>query len=104
MDVPQESVRYKSDLLFGSENDPVSVSLAFLGSGFFSGKRKPYHRQGEITDNKYQADRMSADEPNSKQNHSKTSYQSYKPEFPRRAWELESKHKTLLNVDVQSRR
>ncbi|WP_298941379.1 hypothetical protein [uncultured Psychromonas sp.] len=104
MNVPQESVSDKSDLLFGSENDPVSVYLAFLGSGFFSSKRKRCRRQGEITDNKYQADRMSADEPNSKQNHSKTPYQSYKPEFPRRAWELEYKHKTLLNVDGQSRR
>ncbi|WP_298943988.1 hypothetical protein [uncultured Psychromonas sp.] len=66
MDVPQELVRYKSDLLFGSENDPMSVSLAFLGTGFFSGKRKTCRRQGEITDDKYQADRISADESNLK--------------------------------------
>ena len=66
MDVPQELVRYKSDLLFGSENDPMSVSLAFLGSGFFSSKIRTCRRQGEITDNKYQADRISADESNLK--------------------------------------
>ena len=36
MDVPQEPVRYKSHLLFGVENDPVSVSLPT----FFSDKRK----------------------------------------------------------------
>jgi len=66
-DVPQEPVRYKSHLLFGLENDPVSVSLP----PFFSDKRKACRRQGEITDNKYQANRMSADEPDSKQTHPK---------------------------------
>ncbi|WP_220485855.1 hypothetical protein, partial [Psychromonas sp. SR45-3] len=45
-------------------NDPVSVSLP----PFFSDKRKACRRQGEITDNKYQADRMSADEPQLKAN------------------------------------
>jgi len=32
MDVPQEPVRYKSNLLFGAENDPVSVSLLTFSS------------------------------------------------------------------------
>jgi len=64
-------VRYKSYLLFGLENDPMSVFLTFLGTGFFSDKRKACRRQGETTDNKYQADRMSTDEPNSKQTHPK---------------------------------
>jgi len=59
-------VRYKSYLLFGAENDSVSVFLTFLGTGFFTDKRKACRRQGETTDNKYQADRMSADEPSSK--------------------------------------
>ena len=58
MDVPQEPVRYKSDLLFGSENDPVSVSLP----PFFSDKRKTCRRQGEIKANKHQIDWTSADE------------------------------------------
>ena len=54
-------MRYKSHLLFGSENDPVSVSLP----PFFSDKRKTCRRQGETNDNKYQVDRMSEDEPSS---------------------------------------
>ena len=40
MDVPQEPMRYKSDLFFGSENNPVSVSLAFLSSGLFPIKER----------------------------------------------------------------
>ena len=55
-------MRYKSHLLFGSENDPVSVSLP----PFFSDKRKTRRRQGETTVNKHQPDWMSEDEPSSK--------------------------------------
>jgi len=55
-------VRYKSHLLFGSENDPVSVSLP----PFFSDKRKTCRRQGETTVNKHQPDWMSEDKPSSK--------------------------------------
>jgi len=65
-------VRYKSYLLFGLENDPVSVSLP----PFFSDKRKACRRQGEITDNKYQADRVSADEPSSKRTINRTDLMS----------------------------
>ena len=59
-------MRYKSHLLFGLENDPVSVSLTFLGTGFFSDKRKACRRQGETTVMKHQPDWMSEDEPSSK--------------------------------------
>tara|TARA_R110001583_G_scaffold4077_8_gene24400 strand:+ start:1157 stop:1522 length:366 start_codon:yes stop_codon:yes gene_type:complete len=61
MDGQQEPVRYKSNVLFGSENVPVSVSLP----PFFSDKRKACRRQGENTDRKYQTDWISADESNS---------------------------------------
>ena len=52
-------------------NCPVSVFLTFLGTGFFSDKRKACRRQAETTDNKYQADQMSTDDPNSKPTHPK---------------------------------
>ena len=45
MDGQQEPVRYKSNLLFGSESESVSVSLPT----FFSDKRKFGRRQGENT-------------------------------------------------------
>jgi len=51
-------MRYKSNLLLGSKNDSVSVSLP----PFFSDKRKTCRRQGEIKADKHQPDRTSADE------------------------------------------
>ena len=49
MNVPYEPVCYKGYLLFGSENDPVSVSLTFLGTGFSSDQEKVKSPQGRNT-------------------------------------------------------
>ncbi|MBB1274129.1 hypothetical protein [Psychromonas sp. SR45-3] len=66
-------MRYKSHLLFGTENASVSVSLPT----FSSDKRKSDRRHGENTVNRSQAASTSEDELKTKQTH-----QSKFTEFP----------------------
>jgi len=59
MDGQQEPVRYKSNKLFGSESDSVTVSLPT----FSAVQRKFGRRQGESTVNNDLDDPTSVDEP-----------------------------------------
>jgi len=59
MDGQQEPVRYKSNVLFGSESDSVPVSLLT----FSAGREKVKSPKGRNQSQQYQLASTSADEP-----------------------------------------